>query len=338
MTTHAKKFGLKKSLLIFATVAISAALAGFFFLFGDTIEAQLAENSRAGIVERNYYPEFQVKQAPRYPHDCTFIGEYLASFGTNGVSYLEPDTLDQVEHKQVNFIEPSSGRPLEMKSCDYKYDKLLVGSGRAIKYEESDYHQQGSHLYIFHDAASWQESPAEELNFNTCGTYDIIDVSDLGVKIYGFWGHYKDCIFVSCNLFDDIYLIQLGTGNDRFDSGSYHPADQGRYNGSYTVLGHWHQSGQMGKDAAHGGQYYNGSLYLATNNLGLCTIYKCILHSDHTLSFEALNFDVSGEEHLKYRYIDGMCISPDGTLYAQPLLVDASNATNMTEMIVSKID
>ena len=241
--------------------------------------------------------------------------------------------------RKINFTEAATNKELEMKSTDYKFGKLIVGNGRAIKSDESSYTDQGARLYVFYDAASWRDDPAAEITFANCGTYDVIDISGLGYKVYGFWGGAADTVFVSCNLFNDVYLIQLGAGTNNLGTGTYSAAEACRYNGSYKVIGHWKNTNNYGEFAAHGGQYYNGSLYLATNDTSKCTVYRCDLKDDGTMDFEELNFEAyipSSPNTLMYRYIDGMCIK-DGTLYAQPLTVGTVNITNSTIMLIANL-
>lgn len=293
------------------------------------------------VVEQLIYPEFEIKKANRGNHDCTFINDKLVSFNkpSDGLtSVLNSETLAKEKKLKINFIEDTT-RELEMKSCDYKYNKLLVGNGRAIKYGESSYEEQGAKLYIFNEANTWLEKTQEdEINFDTCGVYDIIDISELGYKVYGFWGQFDDCIYVSCNLFNDIYLIQLGKGSTKFSNGNYVENIEDRYNGTYEIINHWHQDNGLGEYSAHGGQFYNGKLYIATNDQKQCRIYECIFKNNGDLKFKALDFIFKSEDDpsiLKYCYIDGICIK-DNILYAQPLLFNNSWEYN-TNMIVSKI-
>ena len=291
------------------------------------------------VITKNIYPDFSVVAKARGCHDCTFIGDYLVSFNkpSDGyTSFLNATTLERENRKVIRFTEPHSSRELELKSCDYKYGKLLVGNGRAIKYDETSYLEQGSKLYVFYNAENWINTDGE-ITFDNCGTYDIIDISGLGYKVYGFWGQFDDCIFISCNLFNDIYLIQLGKGAVNLGQGTYvEGVTDDRYNGSYTVIKRWHQGGALGDWAGHGGQYYKGHLYIATNETPLCTVYKCVLNDNGSLQFEALNFNVMEGEQLKYRYIDGICIKDD-KLYAQPLNVGSTNETNGSIIILSEL-
>lgn len=254
----------------------------------------------------------------------------------NKTSFINPNTWNVYKKITLDFVEQSTNRTLEMKSCDYKYNKLLVGNGRAIKYDETSYTEQGANLYVFYNAPSWVER-TDTITFENCGDYDVIDISSLGYKVYGFWGQFDDCVFVSCNLFDDVYLIQLGKGSTNFGEGNFASVDTNRYNGSFKILGHWHQNGGIGENSAHGGQFYKGNLYIAENDYDNATIYKCILKKDGTLKFDALRFDnvmTSDGNYRAYSYIDGVCIK-DGKLYAQPLRI--GNDTSYYDVIVADI-
>ena len=297
-----------------------------------------------GSTARRIFPvNFKAAETTRSSHDCTFIGDEIVSFSkpSDGgyARYINPQTWVSPLRRKINFTEAATGKELEMKSTDYKFGKLLVGNGRAIKSDESSYTDQGARLYVFHNAASWRDDPAAEITFDNCGAYDVIDISSLGYKVYGFWGGAADTVFVSCNLFNDVYLIQLGAGTNNLGAGTYSAAGDGRYNGSYKTIRHWTNTNDYGGFAAHGGQYYNGSLYLATNDTSKCTVYRCELKDDGAMDFDELNFEAyipSSPNTLMYRYIDGMCIK-DGTLYAQPLTVGTVNSSNSTIMLVAEL-
>lgn len=288
----------------------------------ETLEDAMEKGSLGNIGKKNIikseiYPQFEEIQCTRGLHDCTFIGNDYVSFNKladNG-SYYYSDIESKTVVKQgsTNFTE-SDGTNLEMKSVDYMFGKLVVANGKA------SYNADFSRMYIFHDVLNWK-SMDETITFSNCGNYDEIDITALGYKVYAFWGNADDVLFISCNLFNDIYQIQLGRGTNNFGSGTYTASDTNRYNGSYKILGHWHQNGELGNYAAHGGQYYNGNLYLATNDTTKCMIYKCILEDDGSLFFEPLNFkkmSLTDPTKLYYTYIDGLCIK-DGKIYAQPL-------------------
>ncbi len=303
-----------------------------------------AVDMASGDTARRIFPvNFKAVETNRSTHDCTFIGDEIVSFSkpSDGgyARYINPQTWASPLRRKINFTEAATNKELEMKSTDYKFGKLLVGNGRAIKSGESSYTDQGAQLYVFYDAANWRDDPAAEITFDNCGAYDVIDISGLGYKVYGFWGGASDTVFVSCNLFSDVYLIQLGAGTNNLGAGTYSAAEGSRYNGSYKVIGHWTNTNNYGEFAAHGGQYYNGSLYLATNDPSKCTVYRCDLKDNGTMDFDALNFEVyipSVPNTLMYRYIDGMCIK-DGTLYAQPLTVGTVNLSNNTIMLVANL-
>lgn len=303
---------------------------------------KIIEKDVLPVLKKRYFPDFEIKTVKRGSHDCTFIGDCLVSFckpSDGNASFIDVKNYTRTSTKKINFIEPVTNKELEMKSCDYKYNKLLVGNGRAIKYGESDYTEQGSRLYVFHEANTWRESMETEITLENCGTYDMIDVSELGYKVYGFWGGFEDMVYISCNLFNDIYLIQLGKGVNNLGKGSFSSVSEGRYNGSFTIIGYWHQDNNLGSWSAHGGQYYKGNLYIATNDTNVCQIYKCILNDNGELRFDVLDFDVrqpSDSAKMQYKYINGLCIKDD-VLYAQPLTVGESYDTNFDTFIVSVI-
>lgn len=311
---------------------------------GKITQTEAVDLPTGGSTARRIFPvNFKAVETNRSSHDCTFIGDEIVSFSkpSDGgyAQYINPQTWVRMLRRKINFTEAATNKELEMKSTDYKFGKLLVGNGRAIKSDESSYTDQGARIYVFYDAANWRDDPAAEITFDNCGTYDVIDISGLGYKVYGFWGGAADTVFVSCNLFNDVYLIQLGAGTNNLGTGTYSAAEDSRYNGSYKVIGHWTNTHNYGNFAAHGGQYYNGSLYLATNDTSKCTVYRCVMKDDQTMDFEELNFEAyipSSPNTLMYRYIDGMCIK-DGTLYAQPLTVGTVNSGNHTIMLIANL-
>ena len=286
------------------------------------------------------HPDFRIHWTNRGSHDCTFIDGKLVSFNkpSDGNAFiLNGKTLTKEKEIKINFIEPNT-RELEMKSTDYKFNKLIVGNGRAIKYNETSYEEQGSKLYVFHEAKNWLEyDSTTEINFDNCGEYDKIDISDLGFKVYGFWGNFDDCVFVSCNLFEDIYLIQLAKGSNQYANGNYVEATETRYNGSYRILNHWHLGSELNPNSGHGGQFYKGSLYIAPNTLDECRVYKYKLLNNGNIKLDILNYEVKDEQgRPAYHYIDGICIK-DNVLYAQPLCIHGSYAVVTNFLLVSDI-
>lgn len=296
-------------------------------------EGVLGKIGESQIIKDNIYVDYiwQPVTVPRPSHDCTVIGNDIVSFDKaddgGAIKYYDIDTFVSGASKTHNFIE-SNGIKLQMKSCDYKYGKLLVGNGRAA------YDPDFGRLYVFYDANTWKANSeigtsSNMLTFENCGEYKEIDVTSLGGKSYGFWGNGDDIVFVSCNLFNDVYRIQLARGDTQWEGGTYTEGTaSNRYNGTWTILNHWHQDGALGTFAAHGGQYYGGHLYLATNDASKCVVYKCIFKDNGTLEFQPLNFDTrqTNSADIIRRYIDGMCIH-NGKLYAQPLNANSGIST-----------
>lgn len=248
-------------------------------------------------------------------HDCTIIGNELVSFNHpqdgGGIHYINLADMSHAKKITHNFAEAGE-KYLEMKSVDYKDCMLLVGNGRALKYGETSYTEQGAKLYVFHEVDKWRNA-TERITFDNCGEYDVIDVSALGYKVYGFWGA-ADQVYVSCNLFNDIFLIQLEKAD-------------GRYTGAYSVINHWTQNSGLGELSGHGGQFYKGHLYIAPNDVDGATVFKCILSSNGELRFDKLRYEYKGANGLMYKYIDGLCVH-DGTIYMQPLITEGVYGTH----------
>ena len=145
-------------------------------------------------------------------------------------------------------------------------------------------------------------------------------------------------MFVSCNLFDDIYLIQLAKGATQFDKGTF-AADtaETRYNGTYRIVNRWHLEIDLDPNAAHGGQFYKGNLYLAPNGMDECKVYKYHLLNNGKIKLDIINFEVKNANNkLMYHYLDGICIKDD-KIYVQPLCTQGNYATITNVILVGEI-
>ncbi len=295
------------------------------------------------------YPSYTVINRPNYPnHDSTFVGDNIWVFNRN----LGPDDADAGIFKvyDSNFNETHSGNTsfwfnkkgggtanVEMKSVDYNNNNnvLMVGNGSA-RYVPGD-----SFIYLFYDIQSWL-TKGETITFDNCGEYKELDVSELGDKVYGFWGAEtpeNDQIFVNCDLFKNIYLIQLGKGTNNLGKGVFvSESSKDKYNGSYRILNHWQQKNlETGEDGQHGGQFYNGKLYLINNNKNTNEIYRCVLKNNGELKFDILQLaHFNNDGSMKYGYCDGLCIK-DGYAYASPLNMDGSYNYDTSKKVVLKI-
>ena len=121
-------------------------------------------------------------------------------------------------------------------------------------------------------------------------------------------------------------FTRLGKGTNNLGMGVFAEAEEGKYNGSYEVLKHWQpEIVQTGTFAGHGGQFYKGHLYIATNDSSKNQIYKFKLKDDGTFKIDILNMEQYNDDgSITYLYIDGMCID-DGYIYAHPLNVTQSD-------------
>lgn len=260
-------------------------------------------------------------------HDCTFIGDYFWSFDKydDGGNFYLLNANDFSSYKRgtTNFVD-NTGFKIELKSVDYNSvnNILAIGNGSSRSVTGN------SHIYLFYEFQEWPNK-GEIITFDNCGKYVDIDVSDLGVKSYGFWAGVEDMMYISINRFEDIYLIQLGKGSNNLGSGTYNYVDDDTFNGTYKVINRWNQDSYLGY-AAHGGQYYDGNLYLADNHGGLCQIFKCLLNEDGSLQFENINlwkYTTDGTK-LQNTDIDGLAIK-DGYFYAQPLNNNSGQGTKI---------
>lgn len=286
------------------------------------------QGGSTGTFRELIYPDItEVIKVADYPHhDSTFIGDNIVAFDkpSDGGAVKLYDSnftlLKSAVHNLQYTLKDGTERELEMKSVDFNSSNraLLVGNGA------SNYSANDSYLYIFYAAESWLNS-VETITFDNCGDYTQIDVTELGFKAYAWWGAANTDnaeIFVSVNYFKDVYLLRLGKVSDRYD-------------GTYTVLRHWTQTvKQTNNYGQHGGQFYNGSLYLVNNNSAKNEIYRCVLNDDGGLQFDVLDLSqymASGA--LRYRYIDGLCIK-DGYMYGAPLYINNAYNTGSNKVVL----
>ena len=329
---------MKKHLHIrYLSVILISSLA--FYLASDNLVDvfnKIDENLKYNSVILNKIDcTFEVIEfADRSNHDCTFVGNKIWSFDkpSDGgwVVSVNTDGSDAKRIFRTSFYD-ENGLEIEMKSVDCAFGGLLVGNGSAISWKEKDKYEHCA--YIFYDYLQWEKSAnnaSVPITFDNCGFYTKINLSELGAKVYAFYGGGEDIILVSCNLFNDIYEIELGKGMIDLGKGDYSPTSCDKYNGSYKILSHLHQAGAIGQFAAHGGQYYNGALYLASNDPSKCLVYRIKIRDNTSLKFEELNFNIYSDKlnyygnipvKLVYSYIDGLCIK-DGKIYAQILNVN----------------
>ena len=260
-------------------------------------------------------------------HDCTFIdGQFWTFDKADDGGYLgilDAEDFSQIKTGKTDFRD-ATGFKLEHKSVDYnQINKVLAignGSSRSVS--------GNSHIYLFYEFLSWPDK-GETINFNNCGKYVDVDVSELGVKSYGFWAGADDMMYISINKFEDIYLIQLGKGTNNLGSGKYSYIDNETFNGTFKVVKGWHQD-RYKEYGAHGGQYYNGNLYIADNHTGYCQIFKMLLNDDGSLQFENINlwkYTPDGTR-LQNTDIDGLAIK-DGYFYAQPLVNNSGKGNRL---------
>ena len=291
--------------------------------------------SGASVFGNEYYLPVSVKSLTNRPnHDCTWVGDELWSFDKPSEGGLQIYDADLTRIKSVNtkiYYNRKDGQnvQLEMKSVDWNEEKqiLMVGNGSA-SYTATD-----SYAFIFYSAKSWKNASGE-INLSNCGDYTKIDLSELGGKCYAFFGPQPDIIFVSINLFKDVYLVRLGMGTNNLGHGTYTAASADKFNGTWERIKGWTCQG-VGEFAAHGGQYYNGSLYLATNEDGKTDVYKCVLKDNGMMQFDVLHLNVlDNNGSLRYYEIDGLAIK-EGVIYAQPLGKTSNGVSGA--MLISKI-
>lgn len=288
------------------------------------------------------YPDYTVIPVSGYPnHGSTWVGNTIWAFDkpSEGGLKVYDSSFNLIKSVNTQFYfqrKDGTTQELEMKSVDFNNNNsvLIVGSG-ATTYSAAD-----SYIFAFYNVEEWL-SAVGQITFSNCGDYTKLDVSELGIKPYGFWaGNSPDCdqIFVVCNRFEDIYLIELGKGPNILEKGTFtQPNISSQYNGTFKVLNHWKiQTSETENTGSHDGQYYKGALYLVNSDSTKNEIYRCNLKNDGTLIFDILNAEhYMPNGTMRYRYIDGFCIK-DGFGYGSPLYVNGAYNTG-TNKVVLKI-
>lgn len=303
-------------------------------------------NTETYVVEsfsNNVYADIeQVFEVANYPsHDSTFINNNIWAFNKptddGAIKVYNPTDFSLIKSLTHGFYYPKKAggtAELEMKSVDFNEvnSVLAVGNG-ATTYTDDD-----AYIYFFYDAESWMNITAT-ITFLNCGAYTQLDVSDLGIKPYGFWaGKSTECdqLLVVCNRFEDVYLIRLGKGTHSLEKGTYAYLDGSKYNGTYEVIKHWHQTvNHTEPNGAHGGQFYNGYLYVADSDSSKCRIYRYTLKNDGRLQFDVIDLShyMDASNGLTYRYLDGMCIK-DGYIYTEPLYINDVYNTRTNKVVL----
>ena len=280
-------------------------------------------------------------QTIRGSHDLSWHKGKLWSFNkpSDGSSYIVDESNAVVKTLSMGMNESwknETSNSLQFKSVDWHLHKnlLLIGNG------QQSYSVNDSYCYIFYEAEGW-ETQSGTITFENCGEYKRIDFSALGAKCYGYWGSdaEADTMYVSVNLFRDIYLVQLGKGSHdlsqltdgggEFESGLTDESNShdSKYNGTWVVKKHWHQEeydilpGKTVRQSDHGGQFYGGCLYLGDNRTDMALVYRITFHDDGTMTWKRIRFTfpaIGGTGEISGYYVDGVCLR-DGKLYANIL-------------------
>lgn len=286
---------------------------------------------------------YQLVSKPNYPtHDATIVGNYVYSFSASTQDYAgkfnvyNKNDLTLYANRWATFAyenKDTTTSYLAMKSVDYNLGNncLAVGNG-AQNYKDTD-----SYIFLFYEADTWKDKTSV-ITFDNCGAYTKIDVSELGHKSYGYWKdpiNATDQMYISINLFEDLYLIQLGKGDNDLGMGVYSEATSDKFNGSFKVLKHWKQKYYATFGSAdHGGQAYKNNLYICNNETDKAQIYKVILNSDDTFQFETIDFSTPTQSGgLGYTMPDGMFIQND-TIYTAPIYNNQSEVQNNNRVIL----
>ena len=293
------------------------------------------------ITSRKHYGYDVVSLPNTANHDMTYVGDYIYLFDAPSQQYagkfniLNSDlTINRTKYTNFNYLlrDGTTTSYLRMKSVDYNPSNhiLAIANGQAPVLTGDSY------LFLFYNSEDWRSSDNLTINFSNCGEYKKIDLSVLGDKVYCFWKTYKDTneMYVTINNLEKIYLIELGKGTNNLGLGTYESTTSDKYNGSFRIVECFKQlNNNIPSINAHGGQVYNGELYLASNNEYECVIYKAILGDDSSLNFEKLDINEYENGILKYSYFDGMLIK-DGEIIADPLKVNEVYNTGSNKVLI----
>lgn len=323
------------------TVFVSGSTNQTTILRSDQIKFLTARKMQETITSRKHFG-YEVKEAANIAnHDMTYVGAFIYLFDAPSSGYdgkfniLNSDlTINRTKYTNFNYLlrDGETRSYLRMKSVDFNptNEILMVANGQLPLLPNDSY------IFMFYDAKSWKNSNIYNYTFENCGEYKQIDVSALGDRVYAFWKTYEetDEIYVTINNLEKIYLIELGKGTKNLGMGVYESASAGRYNGSYRIVEQWTQLNANIPDInAHGGQVYNGELYLASNNEFECVIYKAILGDDGSLKFEKLDLNEYKDGVRRYEYIDGMLIK-DGVIICDPLKINEVYHTDTNKVLL----
>lgn len=293
------------------------------------------------ITSRKHYG-YKVTALPNTAnHDMTYVGDYIYLFDAPTSQYagkfniLNSNlTIDRTKYTNFNYLlrDGETRSYLRMKSVDFNPSNniLLVANGQVPVLDNDSY------LFVFYDSLDWRLSENVTIDFSNCGDYKKIDLSVLGNRVYCFWKTYEytNEIYVTIDNLEKIYLIELGKGTNNLGLGDYEATTSDKYNGSFRIVECFKQiNPNIPSINAHGGQVYNGDLYLASNNEFESVIYKSILGDDGSLQFEKLDLNNYENGINKYSYFDGMLIK-DGTIIADPLHINEIYNTGTNKVLL----
>lgn len=277
-------------------------------------------------------------------HDMTFVGGNLWTFiisGTQNNFKVYDSSFNLIASKTINMT--FNGNPFKFKSVDYSEDNecLVIGTGDGIGGVAGD-----KYLYIFYDALDWLNS-SETITLNNCGSYSVVDFSELtysDYSVYGFWISDSE-IIVTMGKDVDIYHVQLGKGNVNLGSGTYSYLGEDKFNGTYQIINKWIKGNYIDNEirnydnpyTVHGGDYYNGNFYFANSNQFECSVYKVKLQANGLYRIDVLDCSTymnTASKKKKYRFLDGMAIDNNGNLVSQPLYVDDAYNTSQNSCLI----
>jgi len=295
----------------------------------------LYESEETSSFAKNFSCDFSVIPCSFYPqHDATYCKttDKIYAFNKYGDQwYGELKVYDRNFSavsigNRINLVEvwkDATTNPLQFKSvdCNKVNDVLLVGNG------QSTYSPDDSYVYLFYEWLSWASAGDNTITFANCGDYVKLDFTELGVKCYAWWwgeNPTNDRIIVNTNFFNDFYIVRLGKGTNELSKGTYTAVSNDKYNGTWEVIKHFSQKvPSTGTYAQHGGQVYDGSLYLVNNDSAKNEIYKIILDDVDGVHIDVISAETNDPTtgNIIYRFIDGMfCL--DGYMYGAPLYIN----------------
>lgn len=207
---------------------------------------------RPTIVTRNQ------RKGNDYLHSMFVVDDKLCTLevasGGNAKVYdltkLDTGDLTAINSFPISIVDKDlDGNDYEFRlvCCDYskEHEALVMGNSTTVS-PTMNAHMRG---FIFYDAKDWLNQ-TQEINFQTCGSYTMLDFSGKTDTSYsGFngldtakivWDEVNpNCLMVTQGNAYRVFRVLLGKGSNKFTYGTYSYIDDDKFNGTYEVVESW---------------------------------------------------------------------------------------------------